>query len=354
MALVESEEKYRNLVEASHDLIWRVDREGNFNFINRASEEILGYSPMELIGKPMMDHIHEDARESTIKIHQDVIGGKTYDSFDLHMVNKEGKLTTLAAKAYPMRDNEGKIIGCSGTGSDITHIKQYQDQLEKSLMEKEILIKEIHHRVKNNLAVISGIIGLQIMYLEDEISRAVFEQSQSRIKSIALIHERLYQTELFSSIEIKTYLEELIKDIRSTYGSDERNIQIRVTGSSISLNINQAVPFGILANELITNALKYAFEGRAKGSITVNLMQDAKDADRVVFEVYDNGIGLPYNFEDMKIKSLGMTLVETVSEQLSGQLSWEHEKNKGTKFSVSFHLSEMNTWAQKISPMATN
>ncbi len=346
-ALVNSEKKYRTLVEASHDLVWRIDPDGNFDFINKASKEILGYAPEELIGNSFAPLIYGPEVEQAIGIHQAVMRGRTFDHFELKMISKDGEIAVLAAKAYPLKDSSGKIIGCTGTASDITHIKEYQDTLERNLKEKEILIKEIHHRVKNNLAVISGIIGLQTMHLEDEKVRAVFEQSQSRIKSIALIHERLYQTNLFSAIEIKEYLEELVKDIRSTYGSDERNIEISITGKPISLNINQAVPFGILANELITNALKYAFAGKDSGKIIVAL--DYKDGD-IVFEVADDGVGLPDDFEKLKTKSLGMTLVETVTTQLEGTLIWDYKKNKGTTFRITFKPTEMNTWAKKESP----
>lgn len=343
-ALINSEKEYRTLVEASRDLVWRIDPDGNFEFINKACIEILGYEPEELLNSSLFTLIYGGEVERAPGFQRAIMMGKSFDHIEFKMICKNGETATLAAKAYPLKDSSGQIIGCTGTASDITYIKEYQERLEKNLHEKEILIKEIHHRVKNNLAVISGIIGLQTTHLEDEGMRAVFEQSQSRIKSIALIHERLYQTNLFSAIEIQEYLEELIKDIRRTYGSDERNIRISVTGKPISLNINQAVPFGILANELITNALKYAFSEKDSGKIIVAL--DYRDGN-VLFEVSDNGVGLPDDFEELKTKSLGMTLVETVTSQLEGVLTTDYKKNEGTTFKVTFKPNEMNTWSTK-------
>ena len=249
----------------------------------------------------------------------------------------------MTATSYPIVDNEGNVIGSSGAATDITHIKEYQQQLEETLREKEVLLKEIHHRVKNNLAVISGILGLQALHLTDEDMIATFEQSQSRIKSIAMIHEHLYQTELFTSVEIKSYVKELITEIKHTFERYDKNIEIEISGDEVQLNMNQAVPFGILANELITNALKFAFVGLKAGKIELELRQ--KD-NRIFFSVSDDGIGLPEDFVHRKKKSLGMTLAETVISQLQGEFSWGQNQNVGTRFLVEFSRKEMNNWAE--------
>ncbi len=341
-ALINSEKKYRNLVEASKDLIWRIDPEGNFNFVNSASNEILGFTPEELIGTSFVPHILPEKVEETVQIHRDVIEGKSFENFDLIMVKKDGNLTYLSAKAYPMRDVEGNIVGCSGTATDITHILEYQQKLEVSLKEKEVLIKEIHHRVKNNLAVVSGLFALQAMNMEDEKMIQIFNESQSRIKSISTIHEKLYQTNLFTSIEMKSYLEDLLTDIKKTFRQSGKEIKIIIKGEKVSLNVNQAVPFGILANELITNSFKYAFPGETNGSITLDVRKEKKE---VVFIVQDSGIGLPKNFDKLKKESLGMTLILSLTEQLNGKIEWA-SKN-GAFFELRFIPSEMKTWASK-------
>ncbi|MBO6525191.1 MAG: PAS domain S-box protein [Balneolaceae bacterium] len=341
-ALVNSERKYRNLVEASKDLVWRIDPEGKFNFVNSASKEILGYSPDELTGTSFAPLILPEKIEETLQIHRDVIEGKSFDNFDLTMVKKDGRITYLSAKAYPMRDSEGNIVGCSGTATDITHILEYQQKLEVSLKEKEVLIKEIHHRVKNNLAVISGLFALQAMTMEDEKMIQIFNESQARIKSIATIHEKLYQNNLFTSIEIKSYLKDLLADIKKTFKRTGKEVKIILKGDEVTLNVNQAVPFGILANELITNSFKYAFPGAMNGSITLDVRKNKKE---VIFIVQDSGIGLPKDFNEQKKESLGMTLILSLAEQLNGEIKWA-TKN-GAFFELRFIPSEMKTWASK-------
>ncbi len=335
LALVGSEQKYRNLVEASHDLVWRIDIEGNFNFINNASSSILGYSPSEMIGNSFIPYINPSKAEETLGVHESVIKGDVFESFPLEMVTADGELRHLSATAYPIVNDNGIITGCSGTATDITYLKNYQSQLEESLAEKEILIKEIHHRVKNNLAVISGLFALQAMHVDkdDDETLTILQESQSRIKSIAAIHEKLYQNHVFSSIEIKSYLTDFVLEISETYDRNDKQIDIEVHGDEVSLNVNQAVPFGILANELIVNAYKYAFKGKDEGEIKVSLNISG---DELIFSVADNGVGLAENFDINKLNSLGMTLIRTLAEQLNASFEWNTKRGEGVTFKVIF------------------
>lgn len=348
LALVGSEQKYRNLVEASHDLVWRIDIEGNFNFINNASSSILGYSPAEMIGNSFVPYINPSKVEETVSVHESVIKGDVFESFPLEMVTSEGELRHLSATAYPIVDENGIIVGCSGTATDITYLKNYQSQLEESLAEKEILIKEIHHRVKNNLAVISGLFALQAMHVDkdDNETLTILQESQSRIKSIAAIHEKLYQNHVFSSIEIKSYLTDVVSEIAETYERNDKNIEIEVLGDEVSLNVNQAVPFGILANELIVNAYKYAFDGKDHGKINISLNVVGKE---LIFCVADNGIGLSEDFDINELSSLGMTLIRTLAEQLNATFDWDTKRGEGVNFKVSFVPDTLikSTWIKK-------
>jgi two-component sensor histidine kinase len=208
---------------------------------------------------------------------------------------------------------------------------EHQRHLELMLKEKEILIKEIHHRVKNNLAVVSGLLTLQSGTQTDEATIMALTESQSRIQSIATIHEQLYQDELFTQIEMQSYLKRLTKDIGETYSHIHRNITVKVEGDEVFLNVNQAVPFGILTNELVINAFKYAFEGLPEGLITLSLK---KIKDEVTFKVSDNGVGLPENFSPQSNGSLGMTLVQSLALQLGAELNYWTEK--GSNFSICF------------------
>ena len=278
-----------------------------------------------------------------------MLEGQVFESFPIEMVTVKGEVRHLTGTAYPILDDNGKIVGCSGTATDITYLKNYQSQLEESLAEKEILIKEIHHRVKNNLAVISGLFALQAMYVkkEDAETLTILQESQSRIKSIAAIHEKLYQNHVFSSIEIKSYLTDVVSEIAETYERGDRHIEIEVLGDEVSLNVNQAVPFGILANELIVNAYKYAFDGKDDGKIEIIL---STVGEELIFCVTDNGIGLAEDFDINELNSLGMTLIKTLSEQLNATFDWDTKKGEGVNFKVSFVPDKLikSTWIKKM------
>lgn len=345
-ALINSEQKYRNLVEASHDIIWRMDKAGVFTFMNNAIETILGYSPEDLIGKSFQKYINPEKLEETIEVHSKVNAGDIMENFPLQMMTSKGDTRYLDATAYPIRDKDGTIMGCSGTATDITHLKEYQSQLEESLEEKEILIREIHHRVKNNLAIISGLFALQSFRVDDEKMLSVLKESQSRIKSIAKIHEKLYQHDRFSSIEMKEYLSDLVKDISDTYMRSDRDVTMEIAGDDVYLNVNQAVPFGILANELIINAYKYAFEFKEKGMIS--LLLNRKD-EMFKFTVKDDGVGLPTDFDIDKLDSLGMILVRTLAQQLDAEFTWTSKAEKGVAFNLEFKPSSISksTWIKK-------
>lgn len=332
MALQESEEKYRKLVETSHDLVWNLDETGRFTFINSASKLILGYSPDEIIGKAITEFINRDQADKLAGIIDGIKKGKRYSRIELVINKKDGRQAHISSNIYLINAYEGEIMAIGGTSTDITHIKKYQHKLEESLHEKEVLIKEIHHRVKNNLAVISGILALQGMGFDDEKVTRALEESQLRIKSIAMIHEMLYQKELFSRIEIKEYTKELSRQIYDVFRSSTK-VGFSISGDEVYLSVVQAVPYGILANELITNALKHAFTGKKEGHIEIKFAKKNRD---IVFSVSDNGVGLSEDYEQRVEQSLGMNLVEQVAEQLDGRITLRQPESGGTDFTLAF------------------
>ncbi len=204
-----------------------------------------------------------------------------------------------------------------------------EKQLEKSLNEKTVMLTEIHHRVKNNLAVINALFQLQISKTENEDAVDLLADSQHRIQTIAAIHEHLYQTEYFSSIDMKVFLKKLLGIISSHYHSGSKEIKQTSDLDSIHLNINQAIPCGLILNEVITNVYKHAFKNRKKGEIYVSLKSEN---DTVNFIVSDDGVGM--DEETIESGSTGMTLIRTLVTQLRG--SYSVTSGKGTKFSISF------------------
>ena len=231
----------------------------------------------------------------------------------------------------PIFDIDGKVIEISLVGHDITDKKNTENQIKDSLKEKEVLLKEIHHRVKNNLQVISSILNLQSSFVSDERTLEILEESRNRSHSMATIHENLYLTTNFSSIDFASYLQNLSTKLISSYHVAPITINLRTELTSINLLLDQAIPCGLLVNELITNAIKYAFVNRSEGEILIGLKENQ---GIIELKIEDNGVGLPSNFEIFKSNSLGLQLVSTLVEQLDGEINILNEK--GTKYLITF------------------
>lgn len=214
-------------------------------------------------------------------------------------------------------------------------VEEQTAELKKALEEKEVLIKEIHHRVKNNLAVIAGLLELQIGYADDEFSARVLNESQRRVHSISMIHEKLYQSDRLAEIDFRKYIRELVDVITHSYRSFEKDIAVELDVEQVKLGVNQGIPCGLIINELISNAYEHAFKGRSKGTIRVTFMQHPEG--QVTFTVSDDGVGLPPDFEEnrQQMSSLGLVLVDTLTQQLDGTCRIER-CSPGTRIIVSF------------------
>ena len=215
--------------------------------------------------------------------------------------------------------------------ADVTLRKTSEDQIIQALHEKEILIQEIHHRVKNNMAVISSLLQLQTGYIKDPALINVFKDSQSRIKSMALIHEKLYQSKALAKVEMESYIKELTRTLLYSYNSRRADIQIITNIDNVYLDINSAVPCGLLINEIISNACKHAFVGKDKGTIHINF---SKRENQFHLEMQDDGIGMPQNTNFSDFKSLGMNLVQALASQLGAQM--EVKTSNGLGFYLTF------------------
>ncbi|WP_337971768.1 histidine kinase N-terminal 7TM domain-containing protein [Methanobacterium petrolearium] len=218
--------------------------------------------------------------------------------------------------------------------------KKLEKEIRKSLNEKDLMMKEIHHRVKNNLQVISSLLSLQSVYHEDVKTRDVLRESQNRVKSMAMVHEILYTRENLSKIDMKKYIDELILHLYASYGKNHGEIKTLLNIESVQMDINTALPVGLIINELLTNSLKYAFpEGIGELSLKLQLIDHY-----YYLEIADNGIGLPYNFDILQTKTLGFQLVNRLVKQLKGSLKLN--VNEGTKFCVKFPYNINITYIQ--------
>lgn len=210
-------------------------------------------------------------------------------------------------------------------------ISKQKENLDKQNSEKELLLKEIHHRVKNNLQIISSLLDLQSNQIEDEAALSAIEDGQSRVKSMALIHHKLYQNEDIATINFKEYVEQLSTQILSVLTHSKPNIQIDID-PKLDFDIDTAIPLGLILNELLTNACKYAFDNRTDGQLKVVLKQ--QEAGQYQLEVKDDGVGMPEHFELRKAKSLGLRLVRRLSKQLFGKARYQN--NNGAHFIITF------------------
>lgn len=330
------------------DLITILDTQFKVIWVNKAMAETLGTKPesckglicYEVVhgtGSPISNCPHEkmmqDGIEHTEEVDEDNLGGY------------------FLVTASPIKDDDGKILGSIHIARDITERKKMEDQIRKSLKEREMLIKETHHRVKNNLMVISSLLNLQARYIKDKETQDIFKDSQNRARSMALIHEKLYQTADLKEIDFGDYIQKLSMELFRTYSDESKNIKLYFEVENHQLDINTSIPLGLIVNELISNSLKHAFPanyvrgpdgkftspGEEKGQIIVKFV---KEDNKYIFQVSDNGIGLPDGFDINKTDSLGLSLVVSLADQIHGEL--EYGGHNGTTFTIRFEEEEFN------------
>ncbi len=215
---------------------------------------------------------------------------------------------------------------------EITERKQSEEKIRASLKEKEVLLKEIHHRVKNNLQIISSLLYLQATRTEHAGAVSALRESRNRIKSMALIHERLYASPDLASVDMGKYTRSLVSDLKQSHMAEDGLIRLRLNLEDIPLGITEAIPSGVIINELVSNALKHAFPKGREGEITIRLHRAG--ARQITLTVADNGIGFPEHLDFRKSPSLGLTLINSLVEQLDGTM--QLDRKNGTAFTITF------------------
>ncbi len=247
---------------------------------------------------------------------------------------KNGDILHIEVRSEPFtyKQQEARLV----VFTDVSEQKKIEEDLKNSLQEKQVLIEEVHHRVKNNLAVISGLLQMQTLHVDDPQLTKYIQNSQLRIQSMSIVHEMLYKSQTLSKIQMRGYVEKLSTVIADTLCPDDKDIDIITESDAIELNVNQAIPSALIISELITNAFEFAFEGREEGTIWVKVLADG---NMVTASVKDDGIGLPENFEEMRTKSLGISLMENLCAQLETEIEID-SGDWGTKFSFTFEKNE--------------
>ena len=324
------------LDSSSNTLLFIFDVDLNISSFNKHSDNYLfQLTGLHLeVNKYFGDIFNKLFDEKQIRyFHQVLLSVKNGGSERLEiMFDSNGLDRWLELFINPIFDTDGKVYEISMVAHDITLKKSNESALVSSVQEKEILLKEIHHRVKNNLQIISSILNLQSSFVTDEKILEILQDSRNRIRSMAMIHESLYKTTNFSSINFTEYIYNISSNLLATYRINEEHVSFKTELDQVELTLDQAIPSGLLVNELITNAIKYAFpDNKINGVISVRL----KEEDNLVsIYVEDNGIGLPDNFDIENLESLGLQLVVSLTEQLNGTLTIL--EGTGTKFLITF------------------
>ncbi|TNE99107.1 MAG: PAS domain S-box protein, partial [Bacteroidetes bacterium] len=278
----------------------------------------------------LFQNILSESRLRLFNIYLKRVGAGASHQIEIELRSKNGNDYWMEIFLNPIFDSNGKVSEISLVAHDISEKKKSSIEIEQSLKEKEVLLKEIHHRVKNNLQIISSILNLQSSFVSDENTLGILLESRNRIRSMAIIHETLYKSEVFSSLNFGNYIEDLCNNLISSYQITGR-IRLESDIHQVNMILDQAIPCGLLINEIITNSLKYAWPEHNDGIISVRLEQKGKTVE---LEVSDNGIGLPDQFEQMNTETLGLQLIATLTEQLDGQLDVNTEN--GTKYLLKF------------------
>lgn len=230
-----------------------------------------------------------------------------------------------------MRKNE-KIVGVVSVLRDITERKQIEEKLRKSLKEKEVLIRELHHRVKNNMQVMLSLLRLQSRKIKDKKMTEIMNTWQNRLRSIAMVHERLYESKSFAKIEFGNYIKRLVISLLHVFNVKETNIQVEMNIEPISLDISTAIPLGLIINELISNSLKHAFPEGQKGKIRLDFQKDDNNSCSLIIK--DNGVGLPKNITFQNPQTLGFQLINDLIDQIDGIV--DVIQRGGTTFKILF------------------
>jgi len=334
-ALRERESNYRQVVEQANDHIL-VLQDGMIRYANPACiHSELGYSFEDLQSKPFPGFVHPDDREMMMSYHgKRLAGDRSPHVYLLRILAKDGS-TRWFENNSSMTIWKGRPATLSLL-TDVTERWEADERIKAQLKEKEVLLKEVHHRVKNNLQIVSSLLNLQAGGVSDPHIRGLFRDSQNRVRSMALVHEKLYQTPNLASINFADYIKGVAEHLLRTFRPE--GVTLSTDLQDVFLAVDMAVPCGLIVNELISNSLKHAFPGDLGGRIILKLRKTLTDGkERVTMEIGDDGVGLPGNLDVQSLSTLGLQLVYDLTEQIMGSVEME-KKERGTLFLVSFPL----------------
>ncbi len=332
--VIKEREKHLSLITDNMlDLIYQVNNDGIFEYVSPSITDLLGYDREDIIGKKdfeLIKLVHPDDLKLIIDSLQMAITTLKPKRIQHRYKHADGNYIWVETIGNPLSNEKGEFSGAVYITRDIRELKKIEDQFKSSLEEKEVLLKEIHHRVKNNMQIISSLLNLQAKCLTDENAVNSLKESRDRVISMAIVHEKLYQSDDLSRIDFAEYIKKFVTDLLSSYEINSRSVRPKIDVENILLDINFAIPCGLIINELFSNSIKHAFpEGFGEVCIKFHL----NNSERVLI-VSDNGIGFPEDLDYQNTKTLGLQLVNALVNQLNGKI--ELFRNEGTTFKIIF------------------
>ncbi len=332
-ALRLSEEKYKTIAENVDVGIYRTTSGMNGRFIeaNPSLVKMFGYKTKDDLMKVEVAKLYHEPEARNL-FQKKMLQEGFVKNEEVLFRKEDGTPFLGSICAVAVKDERGKIKYFDGIVEDITERKKAEEKLKTSLLEKEVLLREIHHRVKNNLQIISSLLNLQSRHIEDAAALDMFQESRNRVRSMALVHEKLYRSEDLAKVDFGEYVRSLGSHLFMAYGVSSKSLELDVNVKDVFLDINTSIPCGLIINELISNSLKHAFKDREKGRISVGLKSNNNGQFKLV--VSDDGVGLPKNLDVVKTNSLGLQLVTMLIEQLQGKFAID--KKHGTSFEIIF------------------
>jgi PAS domain S-box-containing protein len=324
--LVDSEQLFLLFMRQINGMVYIKNEEGKYLFINRNFKEMI--NGQAWVGKSARELFSQNVYEDIVSHEKITI--ETGDCVYEQPIEQDGKTVILENHKFRIeRSNGAYFIG--GIAFDITRRKQISELIEKSLREKEILLMEVHHRVKNNMQVISSLLRMQSSYIHDEKDRQLFVESQNRVRSMALIHERLYKADDLMGIDLKHYVSQLLSQLHATYSPRHTCVRHQIEIIDVRLGLDTAIPLGLVINEIISNAYKYAFAGCSQGLIFIRMHETEETYELIIG---DDGVGLKESVTLASGGNLGFQIIDSLSAQLHADV--HIDRSAGTRFTIRF------------------